>query len=428
MRVPGLGTGFAASNETQEKIVSSWDEKYAARAARMRASEIRELLKLLDQPHIISFAGGIPDPELFPKDAFREAYASVLSGGGAGAALQYSVSEGFLPLREWLVQHMGGLGVSCTADNIMIVSGSQQALDYLGKLFLSSCDTALVTWPTYLGALQAFNAYEPRYDRLAPDSNMTPQAYRDAARKSGGRVAFAYLTPDFANPTGETMDRAERERMLDLTAELGIPLIEDGAYSALRYDGEAVPAILALDAARSGGIDNAHTIYCGTFSKTLSPGLRVGWICAATPLIRKLVLLKQAADLHSPTINQAVTHEVAARHYAALTVMLRNAYRPRRDALLCALTKYMPDGVRWTQPQGGMFIWVTLPEGMDGALLLARSLETEHVAFVPGQAFHADGSCANTLRLSFSLATEAAADEGTARLGRLIRTMTHENS
>src|SRR5436305_1673832 len=184
---------------------------------------------------------------------------------------------------------MATLGIPCTTDNIMIVSGSQQALDYLGKLFLSPGDTALVTRPTYLGALQAFNAYEPRYDRLAPDGNMTPQAYRDGAHESGGRVAFAYLTPDFANPTGETMDRAARERMLDLTAELGVPLIEDGAYSALRYDGEGVPAILALDVVRSGGIDDARTIYCGTFSKTLSPGLRVGWICAAAPLIRKLV-------------------------------------------------------------------------------------------------------------------------------------------
>jgi len=428
MLAPGHGTGFATGNERQEKIVSSWDEKYAARAERMRASEIRELLKLLDQPHIISFAGGIPDPVLFPKDAFRQAYADVLSGEGAGAALQYSVNEGFLPLRQWLVQHMATLGIPCTADNIMIVSGSQQALDYLGKLFLSSGDTALVMRPTYLGALQAFNAYEPRYDRLATDSNMTPQAYRDAARKSGGRVAFAYLTPDFANPTGETMDRAARERMLDLTAELEIPLIEDGAYSALRYDGEVVPAITALDVVRSGGIDDARTIYCGTFSKTLSPGLRVGWICAAAPLIRKLVLLKQASDLHSPTINQAVTHDVAARHFSAHTAMLRGAYRPRRDALLRALAKHMPDGVQWTRPQGGMFVWVTLPEGVDGALLLARSLETEHVAFVPGQAFHADGSCANTIRLSFSLASEAAADEGMARLGRLIRSVASENS
>ncbi len=404
--------------------MSGWEEKYAARAERMRASEIRELLKLLDQPHIISFAGGIPDAKLFPSDAFRAAYDNVLSGEAAGAALQYSVSEGYLPLREWLVEHMGSQGIPCGPDNILIVSGSQQALDYLGKLFLSPGDTALVARPTYLGAIQAFNAYEPRYDRLAPEgNNMTPQAYRDAAQQAAGRVALAYLTPDFSNPTGETIDRTARERMLDLSAELGIPLIEDAAYRALRYDGEAVPAMLALDIERSGAIDNTTTVYCGTFSKTLSPGLRVGWICAAAPVIRKLVLMKQASDLHSPTINQAVIHDVAMRHHDRHTVMLRKAYRPRRDALLQALETHMPEGVAWTKPEGGMFVWLTLPEGMDGAALLARSIETEHVAFVPGQAFHADGSGANTIRLSFSLADETAANEGMARLGRLIRSL-----
>ncbi|MGI6851556.1 PLP-dependent aminotransferase family protein [Mesorhizobium sp. 1B3] len=402
--------------------MSTWEEKYAARAVRMRASEIRELLKLLDQPHIISFAGGIPDPALFPNDSFREAYENVLSGEGAGAALQYSVSEGYLPLRAWLVDHMGSLGVPCAPENVMIVSGSQQALDYLGKLFLSPGDTALVARPTYLGALQAFNAYEPRYDRLAPEgNNMTPQAYRDAAEKAGGRVALAYLTPEFSNPTGETIDRAARERLLDLTDELDIPLIEDAAYQALRYDGDPVPPILALDVERSGGIDNTRTIYCGTFSKTLSPGLRMGWICGAAPVIRKLVLMKQASDLHSPTINQAVMHDVALRHYDSHTAMLRDAYRRRRDLLLQALERHMPEGTSWTKPEGGMFIWVTLPEGMDGGALLARAIETEHVAFVPGQAFHADGSGANTIRLSFSLADETAAEEGMTRLGRLIR-------
>jgi DNA-binding transcriptional MocR family regulator len=409
--------------------VSGWEEKYAARAERMRASEIRELLKLLDQPHIISFAGGIPDPSLFPNAAFREAYQNVLSGDGAGAALQYSVSEGHLPLREWLVDHMGSLGIPCKAENIMIVSGSQQALDYLGKLFLSPGDTALVARPTYLGALQAFNAYQPRYDRLAPEgNNMTPQAYRDAALNAGGRVALAYLTPEFSNPTGETIDRPARERLLDLTDELGIPLIEDAAYQALRYDGEPVPPILALDVERSGSIDDTHTIYCGTFSKTLSPGLRMGWICAAAPVIRKLVLMKQASDLHSPTINQAVMHDVAVRHYDVHTAMLRESYRRRRDLLLQALEKHMPEGTSWTKPEGGMFIWVTLPAGMDGATLLARSIETEHVAFVPGQAFHADGSGANTIRLSFSLADETAAEEGISRLGRLIRRVAEEQS
>jgi len=402
--------------------VQDWSEKFASRAHRMQASEIRELLKLLDQPDIISFAGGIPDPRIFPSDAFAQAYSEVLSGQDAGGALQYSVSEGYLPLREWLAAHMRGLGIACTAGNILVTSGSQQGLDYLGKLFLSPGDTALVARPTYLGALQAFSAYEPRYDRLAPEgSNMTPASYREAAAGAGGRVALAYLTPEFSNPTGETIDRAARERLLDLCSDLEIPLIEDSAYQALRYDGQPIPPILAVDCDRSGGIDNTRTIYCGTFSKTLSPGLRVGWICAAQPVIRKLVLMKQAADLHSPSINQIVMHRVAEQCYDSHAAMLRDAYRKRRDLVLAALAEHMPAGVEWTRPEGGMFIWVTLPEGLDGADLLTRSLETARVAFVPGKAFHADGSGANTIRLSFSLADEHAASEGISRLGRVVR-------
>jgi DNA-binding transcriptional MocR family regulator len=350
-------------------------------------------------------------------------YGEILSGGEAGAALQYSVSEGYLPLRQWLAQHMAGLGVSCTPDNIIVTSGSQQALDYLGKLFLSPGDTALVTRPTYLGALQAFSAYEPRYDELAPDGgNRTPSSYREAAEATGGRVAMAYLTPDFSNPAGETLARAARERVLDLCAELDIPLIEDSAYQALRYDGEALPPILAIDCARAGGIDKTRTIYCGTFSKTLSPGLRVGWACAARPVISKLVLMKQASDLHSPSINQIAIHRVAEACYGPHTAMLRDNYRKRRDWVLAALAREMPEGVSWSRPEGGMFIWMTLPEGIDGAALLERAVKTERVAFVPGKAFHADGGGANTIRLSFSLADEKAAREGIARLGRVIRT------
>ncbi|QCI67258.1 PLP-dependent aminotransferase family protein [Phreatobacter stygius] len=398
-----------------------WDALFASRAQRMRASEIRELLKLLEQPDIISFAGGIPDPALFPDEAFRLAYQAVLAEAGAGVALQYSVSEGFPPLRQWLVGQMAGIGIPCGIDNVMITSGSQQALDYLGKLLLSPNDTALVTWPTYLGAVQAFNAYEPRYDRLTPGlGNVTPAAYADGARQAGGRVKLAYLTPDFANPTGETMDRAARERMLDLADELDIAVIEDSAYQALRYDGEAVPSILALDIARHGDIEKTRTIYCGSFSKTLAPGLRVGWICAAKPVIAKLVLMKQAADLHSPSINQMAMHHVAENAFAAQVVKIRAAYRHRRDRMLAELERHMPEGVTWSRPEGGMFIWLTLPEGMDGAALLARSIETARVAFVPGRAFHADGSGGNTIRLSFSLAGDEAISAGIGRLGRLI--------
>ncbi|WP_181175093.1 PLP-dependent aminotransferase family protein [Mesorhizobium sp. B2-6-1] len=394
----------------------------ASRSSRMKASEIRELLKLLDQPDIISFAGGIPDPALFPAEAIRDAYADVLGGGEAGAALQYQVSEGYLPLRRWIAGQMGKLGVACEEANIFITSGSQQALDYIGKLLLSPGDTALVTWPTYLGALQAFNAYEPRYDRLRPEGgNMTPDAYRAAAAANGGRVKFAYLVPDFANPTGNTLDRQQREAVLDLAGELDIAIVEDAAYRALRYDGEGVPPILALDCARSGGIDKARTLYCGSFSKILSPGMRVGWVCAPRHVVEKLVLMKQASDLHSPSINQMVMHRAAEAVFEAQVEKLIGAYRERRDGLLGALAANMPEGVTWSRPEGGMFVWVTLPEGADATTLLARSVKEARVAFVPGSAFFADGTGRNTLRLSFTLADRRAVSEGIPRLAALLK-------
>ena len=399
-----------------------WEQIFATRSSRMKASEIRELLKLLEQPDIISFAGGIPDPALFPAEEFQQAYAEIFSGSQVNSALQYSVSEGYKPLREWLAGEMAEIGIDCTADNVFIVSGSQQGLDYLGKLFLSPKDTALVTWPTYLGALSAFNAYEPNYDQLNPGGNRTPETYRENAAKLGGAVKFAYLSADFSNPTGETVDLAGREKVLALADELDIAVIEDAAYQSLRYDGEAVPPIMALDIARSGGIENTRTIYCGSFSKTLAPGLRVGYIVASAPVIRKLVLMKQAADLHSSTINQIAIERVASRGFDKQVAKIKAAYSARRDAMLAALEKYMPKTTSWTKPEGGMFIWVTLPEGMDGAALLAKSIATEKVAFVPGRAFFADGSGTNTLRISFSCANEAMIEEGMKRLGRLIAT------
>jgi DNA-binding transcriptional MocR family regulator len=398
-----------------------WNNVLATRSSRMKASEIRELLKLLDQPDIISFAGGIPDPALFPTDAFRDAFTQALSGDQAGAALQYSVSEGYKPLRQWIAGEMAKIGVPCEAENILITSGSQQALDYLGKLMISPADTVLVGWPTYLGALGAFNAYEPTYDRLDPKSNRAPADFAAKAEAAGGRVKFAYLSVDFANPTGETLDRAAREAVIDLADTLDIAVVEDAAYQTLRYDGDAIPPILALEIARKGSIENCRTLYCGSFSKSLAPGLRVGWVCAATDVIGRLVLMKQAADLHSATTNQIVTNTVARAQFDSHVAKLRQVYKARRDHMLAALTREMPAGVEWTKPEGGMFVWMTLPAQIDAADLLAQSLKTERIAFVPGRAFHADGSNGNTLRLSFSCADEAAIDEGMKRLGRLIR-------
>lgn len=398
-----------------------WTDILATRNSRMKASEIRELLKLLDQPDILSFAGGIPDPRLFPTKAFAAAYADTLSGPQGNSALQYSVSEGHRPLRDWIAQRMASLGVPCTAENILITSGSQQALDYLGKLMISPGDTVLVGWPTYLGALGAFNAYEPRYDRLDPLANRPADSFAAHAKATGGRVKFAYLSVDFANPTGQTQSLAAREAVLDLADSLDIAVVEDAAYQALRYDCDPIPPILALEIARKGSIEAARTLYCGSFSKTLAPGLRVGWVCGASEIIRRLVLMKQAADLHSATINQIVTDRIARDLFDSHVATLRQTYKTRRDHMLAALAREMPKGVDWTRPDGGMFIWLTLPPNIDAADLLATSLKTERIAFVPGRAFFADGSNANTLRLSFSCADEAMIDEGMHRLGRLIR-------
>lgn len=402
-----------------------WNDVLATRTTRMKASEIRELLKLLDQPDIISFAGGIPDPELFPTGAFRDAFDAVLSDKDAGNALQYSVSEGYRPLREWIVGEMAKLGIPCDVDNILITSGSQQALDYLGKLMISPGDTVMVDWPTYMGALGAFNAYEPRYIRLDPFSNRPAGEIVDEASEAtpdgAGKVKFAYLSADFANPTGETLSRDGRLALLDQAAEIGFAIVEDAAYQSLRYDGEAIPPILALDIERSGSIENTRTLYCGSFSKTLAPGLRVGWVCAAKEVITKLVLIKQAADLHSATMSQIVTDRVARQLFEPHVAEIKAVYSARRDRMLEALEREMPEGVTFTRPEGGMFVWLTLPEGVNGADLLARAIEEERVAFVPGGAFYADGSNLNTARLSFSCATFEQIDEGIARIGRLLR-------
>lgn len=400
----------------------SWEPRYATRASRMRASEIRELLKILEQPGVISFGGGIPDPLLFPVERLREAYAAVLSSHSSAAlVLQYSLSEGNAALRYWITEQMAGLGVPCTPENILIVGGSQQGIEFLGKLLLSPLDTALVTAPTYLGALQAFSGYEPHYDTLRPeDGNRTAASYQEAAAKNGGAVKFAYVVPDFANPTGETLSLGARERLLDLAAELDIPVIEDAAYSALRFEGEPVPSVQAIDVARRGSIDASRVIYCGTFSKTLTPGLRLGWICASEAIIKRLVLIKQGSDLNAPAINQAVMLNVASHGYQEQIARNRAHYLVKRDAMLSALEEHMPSGCTWTKPEGGLFVWMTLPEGIDASELLPRAVAEAKVAYVPGRAFYADGSGANTLRLSYSLPDVETIGVAIARLGALL--------
>lgn len=385
-----------------------WAARLSGRMGRVKASEIRELLKLLDQPDILSFAGGIPDPALFPAQEIGAAVQRQLSDAAlAGQALQYTVSEGLPALRRWIVERMGRWGVPCSEGNVLITAGSQQALDLIGKLLISPGDAVLVDRPTYLGALQAFNAYEPAY------------VDRDAV-EAGAETALGYVVPDYANPTGRSLTLAEREALLDLAEARDFVLVEDAAYRELRFEGEERPPLLALDVARSGSIEAARTLLCGTFSKTLAPALRIGWICGPAAALEKLVLLKQGCDLHVSTLNQLAACEAVQEGYDQHLSRLRSAYRAKAQAMCAALARHMPDGVTWAEPEGGMFVWLTLPEGIDGAELLARGLASERVAFVPGAPFFATNAQPNTIRLSYSLPAEADIDEGVKRLARLI--------
>ncbi len=400
--------------------MTDWPAHYARRVARMDSAEVRELLGLLDRQDLTSFAGGVPDPALFPADAIAQAYARILGDPRlASQALQYGVPEGYPPLRRWLAEDMLRRGVTCTADNIVITNGSQQGLDFIGKLFISAGETVLVSRPTFLGALQAFNAYEPRYDELpGPGSNRTVASYAGSGPE---RPKFGYVMPEFENPTGRTLTQAERLRLLAFAAALDIPLVEDSPYETLRYEGETPPALLALAAEQAGGIDKCRVIYLGTFSKSIAPGLRIGWMVAPRAVIERLVLVKQASDIQVSTINQMVLHEVASMLVSSSAGRARPVYRARRDAMLAALRRHMPPGVTWSEPDGGFFIWVTLPPRIDTAELLAAAVDRAGVAFVPGAAFHGDRSGRHTLRLSFSLNDAATIDAGIARLAEEIR-------
>jgi DNA-binding transcriptional MocR family regulator len=408
----------------------AWQPQYARREPRMRGSDIRELLKLLKRPEVISFAGGIPDAQLLPIQRTRAVMDRILADPETSReALQYSASEGHPPLRNWIADHMRRLGVACGEDNILITCGSQQALEFLGRLFITPGDTVLTEGPTYLGALQAFAPNEPVYDTaLGEGSNVTPEACRQAAAQAGGRVSLAYLVPDFANPTGRTMSRKARLEHIALARELGVPLIEDAAYTALRYDGANESSLLALDIETCSDIDRSCIIYCGTFSKVISPGMRVGWIVAAAPIVEKLVLIKQASDLNSPLINQMCIHALAETAFDDLAERARSTYRTRRNAMLSALAEHFGGDARWTEPDGGLFVWMTLDDRVDASALLKVALDHHNVAFVPGAGFYPGDGGVNKLRLSFSQSTPEQIGDGIARIAAAYRELMQRKS
>lgn len=397
-----------------KNLESHLQGRFATRTQRIQASTIREILKLTQEPGFISFAGGLPAADLFPIERIAETTQRILLEHGP-QALQYSTTEGYLPLREWVASRMPG----ARDENVQIVSGSQQGLDLFGKVFIDPGSKVLVEAPTYLGALSAFNPYEPQYISVGMDEEGLRLDELEAALKAH-RPRFMYVMPTFQNPSGRLMGLERRRAIVELARKYQTPILEDDAYAELYFSGQPLPTLYALDQELGGG----NVVYLSTASKTLAPGLRVAWVVGPKPVIQKIVYAKQGADLHSPTLNQMLVYELVRDEgwYRGQIERIRQTYQTRCSWMLSALQKYMPEDMGWIVPQGGMFFWLTAPEGLDSLELLKQAVR-EKVAFVPGQPFFADSSGKNTLRLSYSSATREQVEEGLRRLGRAVHRM-----
>ena len=401
---------------------TAWTSRYALRTKGITSSAIRDLLKLTQKPGMISFAGGLPAPDLFPTKRFEEACHKVLTEQ-ASTALQYGATEGYEPLRELIANTIARYGIKAKVENVLITSGSQQALDLIGKLFINRGDRVLVEAPTYLGALQAFNVYGAEYVSVPSDANGLCTEQLEAPLRSGPK--FMYVLPNFQNPAGTTLSEGRRQELVLLADRYGIPIVEDDPYGQLRYEGEHLPALVVLDREnlrRDDGYSIGNVIYLSTFSKTLAPGLRLGWIVAPPEVIAKLAQLKQGADLHTSTFTQVVAYEVARDGFLDQHVkLIRQVYRERRDVMLQALKEFSPNGVTWTHPEGGLFLWVTLPAGLDMRAVFHAAIE-QNVAFVPGDSFYANDAVEGSrhMRLNFSNAHPEQIREGIRRLALAV--------
>lgn len=397
-----------------------WEYRYAQRMQRMKSSAIRELLKLTEQPDVISFAGGLPAPDVFPVEEFKTACNKILSEQGS-AALQYGTTEGYGPLRDLIARQVMQYGIQVTADNIMITSGSQQALDLIGKVFINPGDRIIVEAPTYLGALQAWSVYGAEYVTVPADENGIITDQLEAVLRTGPK--FIYVLPNFQNPTGVTIPMERRQKLVELADRYGVPIIEDDPYSQLRFEGSHLPPIIVMDDKLhpEQGQYSGNVIYMSTFSKTLAPGIRLAWVIAPPEVIRKLVTAKQGADLHTSTFNQYIAYEVARGGFLEKHVQhICRVYHERRDVMLDALEEHMPSSVKWTHPSGGLFLWVTVPEPMNTVELFKAAI-AEKVAYVPGVSFYPNGGGENTMRMNFSYASPAQINEGISRLARVVR-------
>jgi len=372
--------------------------KFAGRMEEIKASEIRELLKLTSRPEVISFAGGLPAPELFPVEEMKKVSVEVLNQMGK-EALQYSTTEGYDPLRKHIADRMAKQGIKAEAEEILITSGSQQGLDFSGKIFLNPGDYVVVESPSYLGAINAFKAYQCNF--LEIDTDDDGMIIEDLEKKLSEtkNAKMIYVIPDFQNPTGRTWSLERRKGLLEVAKKFDLPIVEDNPYGELRFDGESVSSIKSLD-------DDDRVIFLGTFSKTFCPGLRVGWVCAPEKLLEKYILVKQGADLQC---NSMAQREIAIfldnYNLDEHVEKIKNVYRGRRDLMLDSFKKYFPEGVTYTYPEGGLFTWVIIPEHLDARELAAKALE-RNVAYVPGGSFFPNGGNANTFRVNYSNMSE----------------------
>jgi 2-aminoadipate transaminase len=382
--------------------------QFSERAQKLQSSVIREILKVTMRPEVTSFAGGLPSPATFPVERMQAAFDKVLSTHGK-VALQYGPTDGYAPLREWVANSLSTDGAKILPEQILMTSGSQQGLDLLGKVLIDEGSKVLVETPSYLGALQAFSVYGPQFASVpTDDAGLVPEAVAEVGQ--GARLLYAL--PNFQNPTGRSLSIERRAKLVEVCASMGLPLIEDDPYGALSYRGEPMPKMLNMN---PGGV-----IYMGSFSKILTPGIRLGYVVAPIPLARKLEQAKQATDLHTAQLTQMVVHEVVKDGFLTEHIpTIRKLYSDQCQAMLHALEEHFPKAATWTRPEGGMFIWVTLPKHIDTSKLIDEAI-AQNIAFVPGAPFYANEPEHNTLRLSFVTVPPEKIRAGVAVLGKLI--------
>ncbi|SKC88303.1 aminotransferase-like domain-containing protein [Maledivibacter halophilus] len=386
---------------------------YSDRMGGIKASEIRELLKLTVRPEVISFAGGLPAPELFPVEELKKVSQKVLEEDGQ-SALQYSPTEGFPPLREKIAERMEKMGVKTAADNILITNGSQQGLDFSGKIFLNPDDIVIVESPSYLGAINAFKAYQCKFLEVPTDNDGMIMEKLEEALKTKENIKMIYVIPDFQNPSGRTWSLERRQKLVELANEYNLPIIEDNPYGELRFEGERLPSIKSIDT-------EGRVIFLGTFSKTFCPGLRIGWVCASDEVLNKYILVKQGADLQSNSMSQRELDAFLDVYDLDEHIeKIKKLYKSRRDLMLETMKEHFPKEVKFTHPEGGLFTWAVLPEHVNARELMKKSLE-RNVAFVPGGSFFPNGGNENTMRINYSNMPENRIVEGIKILGEVIK-------